>query len=177
MLLFLDTEFTDFQDCELISVGLVSEDGHFEFYGERTDFNYDACSTFVRSKVWAHLGRYPAAKVKQAELTVRLCTWFASLPEAVTLAADSERDVTLLLRALGTGPSPTIQSHVDLRPMLETACVRAHLKAFHTKDLPRHHALYDAQALRSAWVACACATALLDLRGGATLANGKGAHS
>jgi hypothetical protein len=31
---FVDTEFTDFIDCQLISVAIVGEDGR-EFYGER----------------------------------------------------------------------------------------------------------------------------------------------
>lgn len=156
MLLFLDTEFTDFRDCDLISVALVSEDGRFEFYAERTDFNYEACSAFVRSEVWAHLGRYPRAKVKLSELAARLSAWFAGLPGAVTLACDSERDIGLLLHAIGPEAQPLIEGLFDLRPMLETACVRAHLKSFHTQERPMHHALYDAQALRSAWMACEC---------------------
>ena len=35
---FIDTEFTDFQRCQLISVAVVGENGD-EFYGERTDFD------------------------------------------------------------------------------------------------------------------------------------------
>ena len=38
MLIFLDTEFTDFpeSECDLIAIGLVAEDGR-EFYAELTD--------------------------------------------------------------------------------------------------------------------------------------------
>ncbi len=39
MILFLDTEFTDFQQPDLISIGLVSECGSHEFYAERNDFD------------------------------------------------------------------------------------------------------------------------------------------
>jgi len=47
MLVFLDTEFTDFVRPDLISIALVAEDGR-EFYAERTDYHRDACSDFVR---------------------------------------------------------------------------------------------------------------------------------
>jgi len=39
MLVFLDTKFTDFIDCELISIGIVSEDGRHECYLEVQDFD------------------------------------------------------------------------------------------------------------------------------------------
>ena len=50
MRIFADTEFTDFIDCDLISIALVAEDGH-EFYAERTDFDHHACSAFVREAI------------------------------------------------------------------------------------------------------------------------------
>ncbi|WP_426356268.1 hypothetical protein ACP26O_00100 [Burkholderia sp. R-40] len=50
MRIFVDTEFTDFIDCDLISIALVAEDGH-EFYAERTDFDHHACSAFVREAI------------------------------------------------------------------------------------------------------------------------------
>ena len=46
MLVFLDTEFTSFFQPDLISVGLVAEDGR-EFYAERTDYRCDECTVFV----------------------------------------------------------------------------------------------------------------------------------
>ncbi len=36
MRVFVDCEFTDFIECELISLALVADDGR-EFYGERSD--------------------------------------------------------------------------------------------------------------------------------------------
>ncbi|MFC6520885.1 hypothetical protein ACFQAT_15195 [Undibacterium arcticum] len=50
MLIFLDTEFTDFIDIELISIGLVSQDGR-EFYAERNDFDVAKCNNFVRAGI------------------------------------------------------------------------------------------------------------------------------
>jgi hypothetical protein len=40
MLVFFDTEFTNFTECELISIGFVSVDGHHEFYCELTDYHF-----------------------------------------------------------------------------------------------------------------------------------------
>ncbi|WP_434717222.1 hypothetical protein P5X00_39880 (plasmid) [Paraburkholderia sp. A2RO-4L] len=47
MRVYVDTEFTQFIDCDLISIGLVADDGR-EFYGERADYDRASCSEFVR---------------------------------------------------------------------------------------------------------------------------------
>ena len=47
MPVFIDTEFTDFTQIDLISIALVSEDGR-EFYAERTDYRHEDCNGFVR---------------------------------------------------------------------------------------------------------------------------------
>lgn len=154
MLLFLDTEFTDFTTRGLISIALVSLDGEHEFYAEHTDFDYDACSGFVRAKVWAHLGRYPAARVKRTEMGPRLAQWFDKFTQPITLACDSDVDQELLLVALAGQARPELTKSVDLRPMLATSCAKQHLRKFYSLDLPAHHALYDARALRSAWMTC-----------------------
>lgn len=51
MYLFLDTEFTNFINPDLISLGLISEDGRHEFYAEIIDYNYMLASPFVREEV------------------------------------------------------------------------------------------------------------------------------
>lgn len=50
MLVFVDSEFTDFVQMDLISIALVAEDGG-AFYAERTDYRRDDCSDFVRAAV------------------------------------------------------------------------------------------------------------------------------
>lgn len=47
MLVFIDCEFTDFIDCELISLAMVSEDGRHNIYLELTDFDRTKCNAFV----------------------------------------------------------------------------------------------------------------------------------
>ena len=80
MLVFLDTEFTRLTRPDLISMGLVTEDGR-EFYAERTDYFETHCSDFVRETVKPLLGRVPGAACSQAELTDRVREWFRHLPE------------------------------------------------------------------------------------------------
>lgn len=46
MLIFIDTEFTDFKNAELISIGLVTEDCRHEFYVE-LPVNQARCNDFV----------------------------------------------------------------------------------------------------------------------------------
>lgn len=59
MNIFLDTEFTDFpeSECDLISIGLVDENGR-EFYAELLDYRNEACSQFVREVVIPLLGKH-----------------------------------------------------------------------------------------------------------------------
>ena len=49
MLIFIDTEFTDFFDPKLISIGMVADSGE-EFYAEVL-FPDAACSAFAREAV------------------------------------------------------------------------------------------------------------------------------
>ena len=47
MIVFLDTEYTDPIQIDLISIGMVSEDGRAEFYAERNDYRASDCNDFV----------------------------------------------------------------------------------------------------------------------------------
>lgn len=60
MLVFLDTEFSDLVQIDLISIALVAEDGH-EFYAERTDYLKENCNTGLST-------RTPAASREQLEM-------------------------------------------------------------------------------------------------------------
>lgn len=57
MLIFRGTEFTDFIDCELISICMVSEDGKHVLYLEEQDFNRSKFKAPVQSNVSATLDR------------------------------------------------------------------------------------------------------------------------
>lgn len=155
MILFLDAEFTDFIDCELIAIGMVSEDGQHGFYAERTDYTNAWCNHFVREAVLPHLGKVSGAACTRDELTRRLWAWFATLPRHVQIASDSTHDRDLLWDAFGEGlPVNLGKSVYDLRPLIDTTVFNDAVCRYHDQlNQPWHHALHDARAHRVGWLA------------------------
>ncbi|QOD82937.1 hypothetical protein [Chromobacterium haemolyticum] len=153
MLIFLDTEFSDFIDCELISIGMVSEDGKHVLYLEVQDFDRSKCNPFVQSNVWATLGQIDGAVVRKADLRARLRDWFATLPRSVTIASDSQHDRDLLADALGGVWPANLAGWFDLRPLIDTGTFERAVANYHAPDRPWHHALFDAHAHRAGWMA------------------------
>lgn len=154
MLIFLDTEFADFDDREPISIGMVSEDGQHVFYAELEDFDRDRCNAFVRSTVWPLLGQVSRATVKRIDLVGRLRTWFATLPRKVTIACDSQFDREVLAAVIGGPWPPNLVDWFDLRPLIDTTVFDQAVNAYHAQsDRPWHHALHDAHAHRAGWLA------------------------
>ena len=155
MLVFLDTEFTDFARPSLISLGLVAEDGR-EFYAELDDYHRDACNEFVRKTVVPLLGRVPGATCHRAELTGRLHVWFEQLSEPATIVFDFAGDWHLLSHAMfsrdqqSTPPNFGEPLHLGnssiTHPVFEQA-----LNFTYTQDWPPHHALADARALMAGY--------------------------
>lgn len=92
---FLDTEFTDFIDCQLISIGIVTEDGR-EFYAERTDYNQSACGSFVRAAVLPQLGTEPAVVGTAEQVKEALLSWLGQLGP-VEIYVDYQTDWDLFL--------------------------------------------------------------------------------
>lgn len=155
MLVFLDTEFTDFYRPDLISLALVAEDGQ-EFYAERTDYRNNECSGFVQETVLPLLGRVPGAACNSRELTDRVRAWFAALPEPATVIFDFKTDWHLLAVAMLGRPKknpPTdfatplfLDSYAITNPVFEQA-----QNLTYTPDWPPHHALADARALMAGY--------------------------
>ena len=73
--IFIDTEFTDFFDAHLISIGLAAASGE-EFYAE-VPYPTSSCSEFVRDVVVPMLGRTPHANCTKDDLRGRLLTWLS----------------------------------------------------------------------------------------------------
>ncbi|MCA8041793.1 3'-5' exonuclease family protein [Burkholderia seminalis] len=142
---FIDTEFTDFEYRQLISLAIVGENGH-EFYGERTDFDDKICTEFARATVLPQLGQLDGRSMQLVQLRAALQDWFAGIPIAggPVLCYDLEIDISLLRELLG-GQLPdgwrleNIRSRIDVQR-------RATYYARHGGE---HHALYDARA--NAW--------------------------
>lgn len=151
MLVFLDTEFTDFARPDLLSLALVAEDGQ-EFYAERTDYQQSECSGFVKDTVLPLFGRVPGAACDSAEMALRLRTWFDALPEAATIVFDYYADWDLLVGATPGRPPANCATQLYLNgyaithPIFEQA-----QNLTYTQAWPPHHALADARALRAGY--------------------------
>lgn len=149
MLIFIDTEFSDFINTELISIGLVSQDDK-KFYAELPIERRD-CSDFVRTEVLPLLGNIEGAQCTLDELNVRLRAWleqFKTDGELVIICYDSGHDWALFFHALSNNVpywirGVNIYSYVnDLKQEL----------FWQESKLPPHHALHDAMANRFSFV-------------------------
>lgn len=154
MLIFLDTEFTNLADRELISIGMVSEDGQHAFYRESLDFALESCSSFVKALVLPLLGQYDRVTVPAIQLPAQIRDWFSTLPRSVVIACDSEWDWQILGEVIGRPLPANITGRFDLRPLIDTTAFHRAVCHYHDRPgRPWHHALHDAHAHRSGWLA------------------------
>lgn len=142
MRVYVDTEFTDFIDCELISIALVAEDGR-EFYGERDDFDRRTCSPFVHEAVLPQLGQYPDRVFSRNSLRSALREWLRSFERGI-FCMDFPGDWDLLVDILDGVPNGwqglLVRDQAD----------QVRLESYYKQFGGRHHALHDARALRYA---------------------------
>ncbi|MFS2113405.1 hypothetical protein [Herbaspirillum frisingense] len=141
--IFIDTEFTDFIDCHLISLGMVAESGE-EFYAE-VPYPDAACSSFVREAVIPLLGMLPNSKCEVKDLKEKVIDWFGlvrSKAEFLEICFDYQTDWDLLADAMDSCvPQWCLPRFIgrNINELLRYS--------FHKKNkLPEHHALYDARA-------------------------------
>ncbi|MBB5502194.1 3'-5' exoribonuclease [Paraburkholderia sp. MM5384-R2] len=139
---FIDTEFTDFQRCQLISLAVVGENGN-EFYGERTDFDRTLCSDFVRTVVLPQLGQFEGRAMPFAALREALRAWLADIPGdgAPALCYDYETDLNLF-RFLLDGPLPRGWRLENIAGRRD----RERRATYFARHGGEHHALHDARA-------------------------------
>jgi DNA polymerase III epsilon subunit-like protein len=141
--IFIDTEFTNFEKPELISVGLVtlSQD---EFYAE-VEFNLEACSDFVRSTVIPLLSC--AEKCTLVELRIKLSAWIEDIKkgDSVVLCFDSEYD-RAMLELIFENDFP---DGVSFQRLSASYINKIKQYEYHVRTKQaEHHALHDARALR-----------------------------
>lgn len=147
MRLFLDTEFSDLNNRDLISIGLVSECGQHEFYAERNDFIMAWCNDFVRTEVLPHLGKVEA--VSREELKTRLLEFLVSINDEVVIACDFKGDLELLHDALGDELPPNLKPEwFNFSEYKDSYFFYFAAADYHNQGNPRHHALHDARAHR-----------------------------
>lgn len=159
MPIFVDCEFTDFMDPELISIGLVC--GSRELYIELEGIDPDRCSGFVRSTVLPLLqGGECRLSIDNARATVH--EWILGFGGDVIAVSDSNHDFAFLRALLAQHWPANLRKNCrtfDLNVIEPDEVHYAACKAFVAamKGGQPHHALDDARALAAAWNA---ATAL-----------------
>lgn len=155
MKLYIDTEFTDLvgieHDIQLISIGVVAEDGS-EFYVELTGhYQSSECSAFVQEAVLPHLD--PAAHGKPPrDAALSLAEWVFSLGDECILATDSiGYDFALVAELLLEHKCWPANLANDAR-VINREGVAARIEEYfqRTPSAIRHHALWDARALAAA---------------------------
>lgn len=175
MIAFLDTEFTDLLNPELLSLGLASLDER-EFYAEldlKSDIGKSrlkSSTEFVRHNgVIDQLGRVPGAAGTEWEMGRRAGEWILGLAagagKKVEIAFDYSMDYELMeyvIRDAGLWDqvrAVVIPINVDAITGTITGELAAEecYRSLRARNLGRHHALADALALRAAYVAKAAA--------------------
>jgi 3' exoribonuclease, RNase T-like len=148
VLIFIDTEFTDFQNPELISIGLVTEDGQHEFYAE-LPVDYGKCNDFVLAIVLPQLSRGPGVQRDTEELKIGLKSWIAqfSYKAPITICYDYDGDWTLFCKAIGND-LPIWLSGQNIYPYVDQTALQMFFIENRMND---HHALNDAKANRHAY--------------------------
>lgn len=142
MLIFIDTEFTDFKDAELISIGMVSECGRHEFYAE-LPVNQSKCNDFVLATILPQLGKVPEARCSVDELRERLRLWLEQFStRAPIICFDFDGDWHLFCHAMGY-EIPAWLRGKNIYKYLDQVALQMYFIDNRIKD---HHALNDAKA-------------------------------
>ena len=146
MKIFIDTEFTDLVDMDLISIGLVTEAGQ-EFYAERDDFDVGLCNDFVRSQVLPLL-RAPGASVYSKPGLRRVVdVWLSQFQHAApVICYDNTADWAMLVDLYGNN----IPAWLKLSSVRDYMDFAKRAAFFVETGLIQHHALNDAHANRCA---------------------------
>ncbi|QDD64288.1 hypothetical protein EJD96_08980 [Herbaspirillum seropedicae] len=145
---FIDTEFTDFADPQLISIGMASETGE-EFYAE-IPYDLQHCSEFVKETVLPMLGYASEAEMTKDDLREKIARWLRiTRPRhgVLRICYDYQTDWDLFVEAMG-GQIPTW----CIGRLVADRINELLRREYHQQNcLPEHHALNDARANRYAF--------------------------
>ena len=167
--LFLDCEFTDLAQPQLLSLALVSLDGR-EWYAQwsldcaRGSALAGQANSFVQDTVLPQFETLPQSGARSwAEFGQGLVAFLESIgTERLEVAYDFHADFDLLESLLRNGGlwatwqtrlEPTHVGYLLGSPDSERAMEKAWHDSFMAQGLERHHALADARALRAAYLA------------------------
>lgn len=162
-MVFIDSEFTSFEMPELLSIGLVADDGR-ELYVELAGESHLAfASAFALDTVVPQFGRMPQAVASKQELGQIVGAWLLEFKHSVIdIAYDYPTDFDLLKQALrGAGLwarlkgilRPTHIGYIIGLVEVEAALQSSWADSYARHGIERHHALADARALRCGFLA------------------------
>ncbi len=156
MRVFIDTEFTNFDEPRLISLGLVTDMGE-TWYAELADgWALHDCTEFVLKSVLPLLSNEKRDRLTRKAAAVALADWLVRVADGVfpVIVFDAQVDWRLLVGllaencpggAVSMAPVPLSWPGSAMAYRcndLVEACLGSHPR--------RHHALVDVQALRQA---------------------------
>lgn len=156
MNIFLDTEFTNFIDTDLISIGLVDDNGR-EFYAELTDYRQEACSDFVKQVIIPLLGKHnPVFRGNQFAVAKELNEWLKFYGnETINICFDYNGDWQLFVNLLTMMPEEELVQNLEctniwgsLDPMKLDWFWKEN---YDTQGWVQHQALWDAYGNRFAY--------------------------
>lgn len=163
---FIDTEFTDFAHMDLISIGIVSEDGAHEFYRESQHIA-DYRSDFVNQVVMPLLDKNTKS---HDDVAYDLRMWIDALPgDDVTIIVDYVGDWQLMdklfkkfppskeiyVKMLNQGFLHMLHSrgcHMQENIVRGYAALMQGMQDYYLQDPRQHHALVDAKSNRHGWL-------------------------
>ena len=162
-MIFIDCEFTSIETPQLLSIGLVAEDGR-ELYVELAgESHLMRASTFVLDTVVPQFGLRPRAVATKEELGQLVGAWLLDFRHSsIDVAYDYHTDFDLLAQVLqGAGLwerlkdvlRPTHIGYLIGQMEVEAAMQRSWADSFARLGIDRHHALADARALRCGFLA------------------------
>lgn len=158
MHIFFDTEFTQFREGELLSIGFVSDDDDELVIEVHDPARLTRASQFCRNLVIPQFGCTPACRVTtDIEVGNIVAGWLSRFHEPVMLLYDYKLDWRLLEHALivsGTWARLNTRiAHFNVADVANLdACLAAQEDYFQGRHRPgRHHPLIDARALRVRW--------------------------
>ena len=109
----IDTEFTDFINCDLLSIGMVAQNGQ-QFYGENAEHIKSWASDWVKENIYPMLDFATFGKTR-TELSVSAWEWLNDLPcVSVIITYDYKTDMTLLNDLFGGDKHPKITADENL---------------------------------------------------------------
>lgn len=161
-MVFIDCEFTNFETTELLSIGLVADDGT-ELYGELTgESHLKGASSFVFDTVVPQFGLMPSSVSSQKELGQLVGAWLIELGHpSIDIAYDYHTDFDLFQLALQCAGlwerlkdvlRPTHIGYLIGQNDVEVVMERSWAASFVANGIDRHHALADARALRCGFI-------------------------